>query len=57
MMGHDAFSCSKLFEKPKHGKCEGGHKTNNFGLKCSYCFELGHIGRRMENVLLPLPTI
>jgi hypothetical protein len=43
MMGHDVFSCSKLFEKPKHGKCEGGHKTKKIGLKCSYCFELGHI--------------
>ncbi len=43
MMGHSAFSCSKLFEKPKCGKCERGHNTENYGLKCSYCFKLGHI--------------
>ncbi len=43
MMGHNASSCLKLSKKPKCGKCEGGHKTENCGLKCSYCFKLGHV--------------
>jgi hypothetical protein len=43
MMGHNASSCSKLSEKPKCGKCRGGHKIENRRLKCSYCFKLGHI--------------
>jgi hypothetical protein len=46
MMGRNAFSCSKFFEKPMCGKCRGGHKMENCGLKCSYCFELSHTDER-----------
>jgi hypothetical protein len=28
--------------RPKCAKCEGGHKTDNCGLKCSIYFRLGH---------------
>ncbi len=34
--------CSKKFNRPKCGKCRGGHKIENYGLKCSYYFGLGH---------------
>jgi hypothetical protein len=41
-----ASPCLKFIDtKPKCTKCEGGHKTENCGLKCSFCFGLGH----MEN--------
>jgi hypothetical protein len=42
MMGHNVSSCSKFFTKPKCGKCGGGYTTKNRGVKCSYCFGLGH---------------
>jgi hypothetical protein len=42
-MGHNVFSCSKLSEKPKCGKCRRGHKMGNCGPKCSYCLGLSHI--------------
>ncbi len=43
MVGHGAFTCSKLSNRSKCGKCGGGHRTENCGLKCSYCFGLhGH---------------
>lgn len=42
MVGHGASACSKLFNCPKCNKCEGGHRIENCGLKCSYCFGLGH---------------
>jgi hypothetical protein len=28
--------------RPKCAKCGGGHKTDNCGLKCSFCFGLGY---------------
>ncbi len=42
MVGHNAYMCSKLYDRPKHGKCGRGHKTKNYRLKCSYYFGLGH---------------
>ncbi len=36
MVGHGASTCSKLFDHSKCGKCKMGHKTYNYGLKCSY---------------------
>ncbi len=46
MVGHSAYMCSKLSDRPKCGKCGKGHKTKNYGLKCFYCFGLGHIEER-----------
>ncbi len=57
MMGHNASSCLKFFEKPKCGKCRGGHKMENCGLKCSYCFGLSHIDERCwKKIKKGLPT-
>jgi hypothetical protein len=42
MVGRGAFACSKFFNILKCGKCEKGHKTENHGLKCSYCFGMGY---------------
>jgi hypothetical protein len=28
--------------QPKCGKCGGGHKTKNCGIRCSFCNGLGH---------------
>jgi hypothetical protein len=40
---HLASTCPKLtYTRPKCTKCGGGHKTNNFGLKCSFYFGLEH---------------
>jgi hypothetical protein len=33
--------CPKLIDT--RPKCGGGHKTDNCGLKCFFCFNLGHI--------------
>jgi hypothetical protein len=36
--------CVQNFDRLKCGKCvRGWHKIENYGLKCSYCFGLGHI--------------
>jgi hypothetical protein len=44
---HTTSACLKLANRrPKCGKCRGGHKTDNCGLKCSFCFRLGHIKYR-----------
>ncbi len=32
--------------RPKCAKCEGGHKIDNYGLKCSFCLGLGHTKER-----------
>ncbi len=41
---HTTSACFKFANiRPKCAKCEGGHKTNNCGLKCSFYFGLGHI--------------
>jgi hypothetical protein len=32
--------------RPKCAKCGSGHKTNNCGLKYSFCFGLGHMEDR-----------
>jgi len=43
---HMASTCPKLIDtRPKCAKCGGGHKIDNCGLKCSFCFGLKH----MEN--------
>jgi hypothetical protein len=47
MVGHSAFTCSKLFHKLKCDKCGAGHRTENCGLKCSYCF--GSHGHKEEH--------
>jgi len=40
---HIASTCLKLVDtRPKCANCEGGHKTNNCGLKCSFYLRLGH---------------
>jgi hypothetical protein len=39
----DPLTCLKLTNiRPKCARCESGHKTDNYGLKCSFCFGLGH---------------
>jgi hypothetical protein len=43
MVSHGVFACSKLFDRLKCDKCEGGHRIKNCGLKCSYCFGLKHM--------------
>jgi hypothetical protein len=40
---HTASTCLKLINiRPKCAKCGNGHKIDNCGLKCSFCFGLGH---------------
>ncbi len=40
---HTTSTCLKLVDtRLKCAKCGGGHKIDNFGLKCSFCFGLGH---------------
>jgi hypothetical protein len=40
---HIASTYFKLVDtRPKCAKCKGGHKIDNCGLKCSFCFRLGH---------------
>jgi len=40
---HVALTCPKLINtRPKCAKCGDGHKIDNCGLKCSFCFGLGH---------------
>ncbi len=35
-------ACLKLVDiRPKCAKCEGGHKNDNYGLKCSFYFGVG----------------
>jgi hypothetical protein len=44
---HIALACPKLTDtRPKCAKCRGGHKTNNCGLKCSFCLRLRHMEER-----------
>jgi hypothetical protein len=39
---HMASTCPKLINtRPKCAKCGGGHKTDNFGLKCSFVLVWG----------------
>jgi hypothetical protein len=38
---HLASMCPKLIDT--RPKCGGGHETDNCGLKCFFCFNLGHI--------------
>jgi hypothetical protein len=44
--GPQCFSILKTLQETKCGKCKGGHKTKNYGLKCSYYFGLGHTEER-----------
>jgi len=40
---HTILARPKLADtKPKCAKCGGGHTNENCGLKCSFCFGLGH---------------
>jgi hypothetical protein len=44
---HTASACPKFTDvRPKCAKCRGGHKIDNYGLKCSFCFRLRHIEDR-----------
>jgi hypothetical protein len=44
---HTSSTCPKLVDtRPKCAKCRNGRKTNNYGLKCSFCFGLRHIEDR-----------
>jgi hypothetical protein len=44
---HTASACLKLADtRPKCAKWGGGHKTDNCGLKCSFCFRLVHMEER-----------
>jgi len=44
---HIALTCPKLADtRPKCTKCGGEHKIDNCGMKCSFCFGLGHIEDR-----------
>jgi hypothetical protein len=44
---HTISTCPKFTNtKPKCAKCGGGHKTDNCGLKCFFCLELGHTKER-----------
>jgi hypothetical protein len=41
---HIASTCLKLVDLgPKCTKCGGGHKIENYCLKCSFCLGMGHI--------------
>jgi hypothetical protein len=40
MVGHVVSTRSKLSNRLKCNKCEGGHRTKICGHKCSYCFGL-----------------
>ncbi len=40
----DPLTCPKLTNtRPKCAKCGDEHKIDNCGLKCSFCFGLGHM--------------
>jgi hypothetical protein len=55
---HTASTCPKLADtRPKCAKCGGVHKTDNCGLKCSFCFGLGHMKERCwKNFAKGLPV-
>jgi hypothetical protein len=38
VVGHSAFTCSKLIKRPKCIKCNGLYKMENFGLNCTFFF-------------------
>ncbi len=41
---HTIMACPKHNDmKPKCGKCGGGHKAENCGIRCSFCNGLGHL--------------
>jgi hypothetical protein len=43
----DPLICLKLTNtRPKCAKCKSGHKIDNYGLKCSFYFGLGHMEDR-----------
>jgi hypothetical protein len=55
---HTTSTCLKLVDtRPKCAKCEGGHKTDNCGLKCSIYLRLGHTEdrgwKKLQKVCLP----
>ncbi len=56
MVGHGAFACSKLSDRPECDACERGHRTKNCGLKCSYCFGLGHTKKTLKHGLIVVST-
>jgi len=44
---HTAIACPRLNEpRPKCAKCGMPHRTENYGVKCSFCAGLGHLEDR-----------
>jgi hypothetical protein len=44
---YTTLACPKFADtRPKCAKCGGGHKIDNCGLKCYFCFVLGHTEER-----------
>jgi hypothetical protein len=40
---HTAVACPKHNDmRPKCNKCDGGHKVENYGIRCSFCNVIGH---------------